>query len=173
MANGSNAFATVMTAVAVLAATTQSLIMWQGRNSHVELNLHLERVKACAGVAAKYGPLLSNVNALADQSAVVEKSDREEILAARAFVKKTHADINEHLSVLELISEAELRHKSASLALDIQNLLNNATDLKDLGDEKYRDLRAGIMEEFKAFTVECRSRLGVPSDREADSGVSR
>lgn len=166
MEGAGGTWATILTAIAVLAATAQAAVMWMGRDSHIELNLHLVRVKACASVAAKSGPLMSNVNSLADMSVAAEtEGDRAGVLSAREYVRQLQGDINESLSILELIGDPDLTRLSASLALDVQNLVNNATGLKNLGDEKYRDLRAGMIESFRNFSQECRDRLGLQREQ--------
>ena len=162
-------FADVMTAIAVLAATGQAVIMWLGRNSHIELNLHHEQVMACAGVMSKAGPFMANVNALADFSVAVDgEDDKPHVLEARAYVKRLQSELNEHLSVLELLGDDELAKLASSLALDIQNLMNNATGSKNLGEEKYRDLRTYLTSSIEAFRSECRERLGAARGPKAD-----
>ena len=166
MENGSGKFASTLTAVAVLAATAQALIMWMGRNSHVELNLHLERVKACAGIAAKFPPMSSSVGSLADFAiSAPAPEDRQMTLDARIRFRQLQQAINEHLSVLELIGDAEMRKESASFALDIEELANIAAGVTTFADQKFGDTRAGLIEKYRTFVENCRQRLGVKAEK--------
>ena len=167
MDNASGKFATVMAAIAVLVASAQAYMMWIGRNSHIELNIHHERIAACAGVMANAGPFMANVNSLADVSVAAETAaDEPRVHEARRDVRLLQAAINRNVSVLEMIADEDLAKQASSLALDVQNLMNNATGLKNLGEEKYRDLRAAATSAFETFKTECRERLGASGKEE-------
>lgn len=158
MASRGETFASVLTAIAVLAATVQALIMWEGRNSHIELNLHSQLLEACARVIATAGPLLSNAGALADYSGSLE--DQSRIAEARLRVARYLSDVFESLSVIELVGSDTIAKQAASLAVDIQNFVNNTTGRKQLDDQPYLDLRTGLASSVAEFRLTCREALG-------------
>ncbi len=157
----------LLTMIAVLAATAQAFLMWQGRNAHIELNLHSEQLRACARVASRSAQMFEASGDLIEArlglpSGQTSSADHIEARKALAEVRR---DLFDELTRLELFSNGEVQRVAAALGHDLQAYLNELPELASTSDERFRDRKSHLSSQLRLLFEACRQELSPTTGR--------
>lgn len=146
----------IFVGLAALAATAQSIIMWNGRNSHVELNRHSEQVKACSQFLAKS---ISAIDEFGRWDAALMRKER--IDKHSADVRRFIDDLRSQTWLLKLMAPKPVQEKADMVVEGLtrsENILASITDGSEFPDAKrqqFIDARDGARSAFYQMTIDC------------------